>query len=258
VKVIFEMDDENEAEIVEQDVLLDSHEAKEIRTVLSFKPKSVRLESPYSRNLHDPVQTLFVPEEAKAEPGVDSIVTVDAVATELAVIVDDLDEGFSTVKLDGEERSRVSDASKDEDDIEEYPRFRGFWPPRRWREQVADGAYGNYERTRKIKRAGDGNEQAIWSATLPQPGTYEVYFFKGRTSRDRYLVTVENGESTRDIELVLEDAKDGWNSLGKYKFEAGARARVILSDEVPGGSRRSRIDADAVKWVYQEPSDAVE
>lgn len=257
VKLIFELEKSAESETVERDVYLTSLEAKEIRMVLLDKPASVRLVSPYSRNVQDPVQTLYVPKELRSEPGQDSVRTVDSVTTELAVVVDDLDEGFSTVTLSEKARTRVSDSSK-EGDAEDYPAFRGFRAPRHWQEETADGAYGKYQRTRKIKRGGDGSELAVWAASLPQAGTYEVYFFMDGKSSGRYQIAVDNGESTREIDFGLENAKSGWNSLGKYKFMARAQARVTLSDELHGGTWFSRINADAVKWVYRETSDAVQ
>ena len=183
--------------------------------------------------------------------------TVEAVATELAVVVDDLDLGFSTVRVNKETRTRIGNASRDSDE-EKYPPYNGFWPPRRWEQESAVGAYGKYNRTRKIKKSGNGNELAVWTASLPQAGSYEVHFYMDEKSSGQYRITVENGESIREIELDLNTANSGWNSLGKYKFEANAQARVTLSDELRDGGSFSRIYADAVKWVYQETSDAVQ
>ena len=257
VKLIIELDESSGSRTVEQDVYLTSLEAKEIRTVLSEKPKSVRLQAPYSRNVQDPMQTLYVPEEAQNVPGEDSVSTVEAVATELTVVVDDLDLGFSTVKLDKESRTRIGDAPKAGDE-DEYPPYNGFWPPGRWEQESAIDAYGKYDRTRKIKKPGNGNEMAVWTASLPRAGSYEVHFFIGEKTSGQYRITVENGESTREIELELGTAREGWNSLGKYEFEADAQARVTLSDELRDEGLFPRIYADAVKWVYQETLDPVQ
>lgn len=224
--------------------------------VLREKPTSIRLRSPYSRNVQDPFQTLYVPKELRTEPGEDSERSIEPEAMKLTVVVDDLDVGFSTVKLDENARTRVGDASK-KNDAQDYPRYRGFRAPGKWQQQVLDDAYGKYQRTRKIKRGGDGSELAVWTASLPRAGTYEVQFYTAKSSSGRYKIAVEYGESTREIEFEMKTAKSGWNSLGKYEFEAGAQARVTLSDELHGGSWRSGIYADAVRWVYEEASDAV-
>ncbi|MFP6615413.1 MAG: hypothetical protein VCB26_03300, partial [Candidatus Hydrogenedentota bacterium] len=254
VKLIYELDESAEEETIERDVYLASNESKEIRMVLYEKPEMVRLHSPYSRNVQDPTESLYVPDELRAEAGETSELTVEALDTGHVVIVDDLDAGFSTVKLNETPRKREDDPNGNSG-TQEYPRFNGFIAPKKWQETTSTGAYGKYERTRKIKRAGDGNELAVWTASLEQAGSYEVFFHTHGTTRGAYKISVESGDTTREIELELNDAKGGWNSLGKYDFEAGAEARVTLSDEIRNASFRSRIYADAVKWELQDTAD---
>jgi hypothetical protein len=241
----FEMESKEEAEVVTQKVMLEGNEVKEIRTVLSMKPQSVRLHSPYARNLHDPIETILVPEEVRTEAGENSEITVDSLDTVVAVVVDDLDAGFTTEK-DGQ-----LSLAKNGDALD-YPVHTGFRSPKQWREQTSSGSYGRYQRTRKIKRAGEGTESAVWSASLPEAGTYEVFFYVADKSIGRYQITIENGEATREIELDLKSAESEWNSLGKFPFEENENARVLLSDELLGGSSRARMYADAVKWVLVE------
>jgi ABC-type transport system involved in multi-copper enzyme maturation permease subunit len=241
----FEMESKEEAEVVTQKVMLEGNEVKEIRTVLSMKPQSVRLHSPYARNLHDPIETILVPEEVRTEAGENSEITVDSLDTVVAVVVDDLDAGFTTEK-DGQ-----LSLAKNGDALD-YPVHAGFRSPKQWREQTSSGSYGRYQRTRKIKRAGEGTESAVWSASLPEAGTYEVFFYVADKSIGRYQITIENGEATREIELDLKSAESEWNSLGKFPFEENENARVLLSDELLGGSSRARMYADAVKWVLVE------
>lgn len=251
-KLVFEIKKAGEVETVEKNLYLASREAKEIRMVLRDRPAAVRLVSPYARNVHEPFKLLQVPEERRDEAGEDSVRTVEAVAIEEAIIVDDVDSGFTTVKLDDNGEVPATD-----DDVE-YAEFRGIWPPKKWQEEETEGAYGSYVHTRKIKRKGNGNQVAIWGAELPEAGTYEVFFYVSQSESGSVPITVDNGVTTREIELDLKDASTGWNSLGKYDFEVGAQSRVMLSDEMRGGERGARIYADAVKWVYEEASDAVQ
>ena len=133
-----------------------------------------------------------------------------------------------------------------------YPEYRGFGAPRRWQNQRDKSAYGRYLNTRKIKAQGDGSQMAIWSASLPRDGTYEVFFYAEPAKRGWYTLTVETGGTSQEIDLELKMVRSGWNSLGKYKFRKELQARVKLSDDVREGTRNSRVYADAVKWVYQD------
>jgi len=252
----FETEGPADANTVEKPLFFDSYEEKEVRVVFRDKPKSVRLLPAHARNEEPPFETLYVPEETKDVAGEDSVRTVPATERELAIIVDDRDEGFSTVNTESRTyfRSAKGKEGKVEED-EEYPEYRGYGRLRRWHEQKIESAYGKYVRTRKLKTRGKGTQKAVWSASLPRDGMYEVFFYAYPLPsylRGRYKMTVKNGDSSQDIDFNVATAKTGWNSLGKYRFESDGEARVELSDETEEMRRRSqRVYADAVKWVYQ-------
>ena len=245
----------SEENTIEREVFFGSHEEKEVRTVLSEKPQYVLVRPASSRNIQPPFEIVYVPEERQDIPGEDSIRTVPAEERELAVIVDDLERGFVTVKVDEESPMRLADRQELDGPVW-YPEYRGFRPPRRWQNQRYKTAYGKYLNIRKIKAPGDGSQVAIWSAQLPKDGSYEVFFYAEPARQGRYAITVENGETSQEIDLELKNVKSGWNSLGKYRFSKESQARVKLSDAVRDGSRGSRVYADAVKWVYQDTPDA--
>ncbi len=250
-RLVIESKGSDESDTIEREVFFDSLEEKEVRVVLSAKPVSVRVVPAFSRNMRDPFEILYVPDERQATPGEDSIRTVSTADRELAVIVDDVESGFSTVAT-GE------GASQDPGGPTEYRKYIGFGAPRRWQNQNASKAYGKYIRTRKIKKRGDGSQTAVWSASLPQEGLYEVFIYAEPARRGRYMIVVEHGESRQEVELGLKTAKSGWNSLGKYWFPKDGPARVTLSDDVQQGSKGSRVYADAVKWVHQDTAGAVQ
>jgi hypothetical protein len=252
VQIVIETAGPAESNTVEKELRFGSQEEKEIRMVLSEKPKSVRVVPACSRNVQDPFETLYVPEERREVPGEDSVRVVPPGEQALAVIVDDTDEGFSTVSLEEASRVRLTGA-QDEDASGEYPEYnRGWGSPRRWHSETAKSAYGKYMRTRKIKRKGTGKQLALWSADLPRGGVYEVFFYAEHANRGRYSITVDTGTSSQEVELELTNAKSGWNSLGKYRFQKDVQARVTLSDDVREAWRYARVNADAVKWVHQE------
>jgi hypothetical protein len=257
VRLLIETEGSADDDTVEQDVFFSSLEEKEIRKILSDKPKSVRVMSACSRNVQDPFETLYVPEERRSDPGEESVRNVPVAERQLAVTVDDMDEGFSTINLEKDSRVRLV-KSKEAQGSGEYPEYRGFGAPRQWRHETTDDAYGKYLRTRKIKRRGDGSHLAVWSASLPQDGIYEVLFYTEPARRGRYRITVENGESSQEVDLELKTARSGWNSLGKYRFSEDSHACVKLSDDVPEASRNSRVYADAIRWVYQDTPEAAQ
>ena len=125
--------------------------------------------------------------------------------------------------------------------------------------QTIERAYGKYVHTRKIKARGDGTQLAVWSARLPRDGIYEVFLYADPgKKRGRCKITVKSGETGQEIDFDLATARSGWNSLGKYRFSPDREARIEMSDtleEVKG--RWWVVCADAVKWVYQGPANAV-
>ncbi len=257
VQVYIETEGLGDSEWVEQTYFFGDREEKEIRKVLRDKPKSVRVRSAGSRNIHEPTETVYVPEDRRKSAGEEFVRTISAEERKLVVIVDDLDAGFSTTNLKPETRVRLMSV-RAPGEPKTYPDHYGWRPPRQWRQQRTAEAFGKYLRTRKIKSAGDGSQFATWSASLPRDGTYEVFFYarlEQWESRGRYLMTIESGKYSQNVEFVLSTAKEGWNSLGKYKFRKDRPAQVKLSDDISGSSRNARLYADAVRWVYQEPVD---
>jgi hypothetical protein len=256
-QLVIETEESGNTDTVEQTLFFSDREEKEIRMVLRDKPKSVRIASAGSRNIHEPTESVYVPEERRQSAGEDSERTISVEERTLVVTVDDLDAGFFTTNLNPETRIRLMSA-RPPGEPDTYPEHYGWRPPRQWKQQTTSEAFGKYLRTRKIKSAGDGSQFATWSASLPRDGTYEVFFYarlEQWESRGRYLMTIESGEYTQDVEFYLSTAKEGWNSLGKYKFRKDRPAQVKLSDEIPDSFRFSRLYADAVRWVYQEPVD---
>jgi len=258
VQLRFETEGSGASSTVEKELAFDSREEKEVRMVLSDKPKSVRVVPAYSRNLTHPFETLYVPDKAKQVAGEETVRSLPPAERELAVIVDDRDEGFSTVDLRQKARVRLTKL-KEKSEAQEYHEYRGFGVPRRWQNQRIDRAYGKYVHTRKIKGRGDGSQLAVWSASLPRDGMYEVFIYAQRMKSGRSKITVKSGETGHEIDFDLAKARTGWNSLGKYRFSADGPARVELSDEIEGAPRGwVFVRADAVKWLYLGAGNAVQ
>lgn len=241
--------DETGSDTVKERLFFASHEEKEVRRVLHAKPAAVRVRSACARNVHDPFETLYVPEERRAGAGVDATTEVSEADRPVVITVDDRDMGFRTVDLNEDKRVRLVQPRREGEPVV-YPEYSGFGAPQRWHQEITESAHGLYLRTRKVKRSGDGTKFAEWSAQLPSDGAYEVLVYTENAPRGRYRYTLENGASSQEVELSLASAVRGWNSLGVHRFKRGAPARVKLSDEVPDGGGGARVFADAVRWVY--------
>jgi uncharacterized lipoprotein YddW (UPF0748 family) len=111
----------------------------------------------------------------------------------------------------------------------------------------ATGAYGNpYGSDYRWSSAGSGNA-AIWTPTLPNAGTYDVYAYwvqgTNRASDAPYIINHAGGADT--VRVNQQQNGEQWNKLGSYTFEAGADGDVTLTNEASDGV----VIADAVKLV---------
>ncbi|MFM1769161.1 MAG: Xanthan lyase precursor [Verrucomicrobiota bacterium] len=99
--------------------------------------------------------------------------------------------------------------------------------------------------------ARDGQAAARFEARLPKAGTYEVRFAYPPNRNRSSKVTVEirhaGGVSTRTLDQRQSPAVDGFVSLGRYAFETGAPAVVVVTNAGADG----HVVVDAVQWLPQ-------
>ncbi len=136
----------------------------------------------------------------------------------------------------------------------------GWWyqPPKTWRTVVTSEFFGPVKKSACVVTAGKGKRSVRWTADLPEPGKYEVFFRTPDTQKGfpmpmmktfaadfHFRVRCEEGMEEREADL--RNRESGWISLGTYRFPAGP-AVVELSDE----SKGVVVFADAVKWVKRD------
>ena len=131
-------------------------------------------------------------------------------------------------------------------------------------------SWGKYRRTYARIAAGSGNRRAIFTATLPRGGMWELAYhspFVGGKTRKRgkenakrermarltgnsgselgqYDVTLLTGNRARPVEFDASAAERGWNDLGTFDLAAG-QVRLSSSDATEGESGI----VDAIRWM---------
>jgi hypothetical protein len=128
---------------------------------------------------------------------------------------------------------------------------------------VRDNAYsfGRYETNYRMKGGGDGAQPAVWTATLPYAGEYDIaYYFLPRringstrngfySGASAYRIKITHQGETTEMTIDPDQLEAGWNALGRFNFDQGEEAVFELSDLADG-----RIYADAVRWRYVDPN----
>jgi hypothetical protein len=100
------------------------------------------------------------------------------------------------------------------------------------------------------RQPGAGQDTAVWSFTVPQPGSYEVYAWwwngRWRPADVPYTVNHLGGASTVRVNQQINGGQ--WNLLGVFSFRD--QGSVVVSDDVSSGRD---VVADAIRVVYQGP-----
>jgi hypothetical protein len=116
---------------------------------------------------------------------------------------------------------------------------------------VHQNAWGKYRHTMAVIRSGDGNRSAVFTAEIPEAGSYdlELYLpdrdgvFFMRVIEDWHLV-LETPDGPQEIDFDAAGGVGGWNSIGSYDLPEG-EVKVKLTNRSEGRV----VVADAVRWI---------
>ena len=226
---------------ISKNIQIDGGQEVEVSMVLASRPLRINVEPFLAKNRRQLGVPLRVPEEVSGGPPetyVRLVTAEEAAYTE--IIVDNEDEGFSmpTRRVRRYLRPGLTGDS--------------------WRVSHHNYAYGRYETNYRWRPPGDGAQPAIWATRLPLSGSYEVAYYYlperlgGRRIRyaaaDSIQITVFHAGGETTLAIGGERLEPGWNTLGSFRFDPGAEARIELSDAADG-----RVYADAVRWRYLDP-----
>jgi hypothetical protein len=189
-------------------------------------------------------------------------------------IVDNEDEGFQI--LSTEKESWLSRALQKlfgkSGGESSFTGMNVYNPPASWKLSPNPEFYGRFVRSAYLKKSGDGEDKAAWNVELDEAGSYDVYFFFGRSVgmqkmrmeasarkgadsksglRGRFNLgpgkkyfLVSNRFGVEEVVIDLENAEEGWNLIGTFELDAGPN-RIEQTDRSDVGY----VLADAVKWV---------
>ena len=240
-------------------VYLEGRSAVELGVVLSEPPVRLAVD-PYLA-LNRERFTVDLP-EVDEQATVDAEVIVGVAPVEWAssddgtVVVDDLDSGFSVQNADGSDGLRLGarDRSGDAEGDDGLPELRfGRSAPTEWARWSAPALWGRYRHTATLVRAGDGDGRALFTATLPSPGSWdlEIHVPQGRRFPlgrwplgTLHLQVLRDGQSVAETQIDAGAAAPGWNLVDGWSLDAG-EVTVALSNRTDG----EVVVADAIRWV---------
>jgi hypothetical protein len=114
-------------------------------------------------------------------------------------------------------------------------------------------SYGNCWNVNKHYHAlGDGNNQAVYTTTVPVPGNYDVSFWvndENYAADAHYYIDTHAGPDSAIGDQNWVGAPEDWQYLGTFPFSD--TARVTVTDDWSGAG--VYVIADAIKWEYVSP-----
>jgi len=235
-------------------LLVRGESAVQIGLTASAPVRSLKV-APYFALNRDPfavnLPTLDEEKIVDEEPFVGSQELVWSPPVEEAIVVDDLDGGFSLEESGEQGMLRVAGRGSDDVALDQgIPISQRDMQPARWSRRAASDAFGKYRRTMAVVQAGKGNRHAVFTVDLPHAGSWQLEYYlpprPGRSNRrpGTWNLTVENGGEDHEVSFDADGGESGWNALGTFTVEKG-EVRVKISDSTDG----DYVVADAIRWV---------
>jgi hypothetical protein len=228
---------------ISKNVQIEGGQEVEVSMVIGVRPGIVTVDPFLAKNRRPLRSPLRIPEEVEPGPPEEYVRVVTAEEARFTeIIVDNEDDGFSMPVRRTQRYLR--------------PGLEGG----NWGVQENPYSFGRYETNYRLKRGGDGAQPAVWTATLPYAGEYDVayYYLPQRINgsyrngfwggADTYRLTITHAGQSTEMVISTNQLEPGWNALGRFRFEADEEATLELSDMADG-----RLYADAVRWRYVDP-----
>jgi hypothetical protein len=168
-----------------------------------------------------------------------------------AIVVDDLDEGFSVAESDEMSGLRIGGRGIDFGEDEGLPVFAAGRLPARWSRTVNSTAWGTYRHTVALTRSGKGSRTASFTAMIPTPGDWELQLhlpsklrFRNAKRWGTWSLAVTDGSGSRSFTFDADEGDYLWNTVETITLTSG-EVTVELSDDTDG----QIVVADAIRWV---------
>ncbi|HDZ41227.1 MAG TPA: hypothetical protein ENH59_06070 [Bacteroidetes bacterium] len=249
---------------VEKIVKLEANQAKRISVILDAQPRGMFVNTLFSINnpgeLQFPLMDLM---QGKTDDNTEGEIILDKIPLmeeENEIIVDNEDPGFRIYQETSSGKLKEW-LNIRRDNGNDYREMFIWWAPEYWQKTVESIYYGKYVKSAVYTRAGSGERYISWTASIPEPGYYDVYTFIGKRGGQRMMMgrggegrnvmqdlhfSVEHDDGSEEMTVNWENAENGWNHLGSYYLSPDT-ARVIMTNQSEGRT----VTGDAVKWVRQ-------
>lgn len=182
------------------------------------------------------------------------------------IVIDDLDDGFSVTGLPDVLPSQGPGVAAPDYD-QGLPEFRSiFGIPAFWSRAALGQSFGKYRHTAAVVGAGDGEQTAVFSASLPHTGRWRLAIhipeglskrkgknagpgqnlanpFAGALGAYSMALTAADDSTSEALEFDAAAAESGWNELGEFQMKGGT-SRLEITNKTTGRA----IVADAVRW----------
>jgi hypothetical protein len=166
------------------------------------------------------------------------------------VVVDDLDPGFAVTGDDRPSGFRLGARGASTETDQGLPSVVVATPPAQWSRLEAAEAWGTYRHTVALVRPGRGERRAVFTATLPRAGGWDLELHLPDKGRFRPFVQkwgawhleLVTPEGSQEVTFDSVAASGGWNLVGTHDLPAG-EVRVELTDRTDG----QLVVADAIR-----------
>ena len=231
-------------------------EEVEVGLVMPAKPKDWHLEPYLALNRTPPEGSFDLRAEPEELEPFEGQRPAEVLGLAAPVVVDNLDPGFTVTLADGREVGWDAQVD-DEPELDQLSAFGIFSRPKEWSRWRSTGQfyrpYGLFDITAALKRATEeGGQPAHWRTSLPEPGTYrvEVYLPPAKGPLKRRIVpkwdfVIHSPSGTEPISIETDAAQDGWNDLGRFRFDLDAEV------ELRDAGEEGIVIADAVRFVKE-------
>lgn len=239
-------------------LMINANTAKKIGIILDEEPRGINVNYLLADNIPLLINRRFEKTELREDsrPFEGEVVLKEPfrLTSPGEIVVDNESENFTV--LDTVRKGFLQRlVSSDEDERDDFVRFRFWSPPTHWRKIKNSGFYGEFIHSALYIRGGQGEKKVQWQADIPAAGSYDVYvyivnqnsletrhFNKNWLKENEYTVFHDDG--AENISIKIAENEEGWNFLGSFYFSSGP-AKIVLSDK----SQSRFVIADAVKWV---------
>lgn len=246
-----------------------------LKPYLSKNRMNIRLDLPQVGQTQD---FEYVPNDQPFVKSIEEVVPTQS--SNFSITVDDLDAGFSTVRLSSQSvfTGNFNKLARRFIGNEVAPLDNGLLifqlsnpQPKIWSRASDLTAFGSYRRTIAISESGEGLTGAKFTATLPKTGEWKLEFFlpKGHVHEEvitrhntmsstmylnvhlgAILLKVTNGSNTFARTLDAPNLDFGWTSVGTFQLTDPV-VDVLVSNRAEN-SFKKYVFADAIRWTPVE------